>query len=1186
MRIAASAVVVFRGLLALLAVLYFTIALAILGLRYVVLPNIDRYLPDIERLASQVLDTPVRIDSLAADWQRLHPELRLAGVRLLDEDGEPALRLPRVDVLLSWQSLLTWQPELLRLQLHGPVLDAGRDAEGRVSVAGLPLASTGAQTRLAEHPALHWLLRQRSIEIHDATLNWSDAVTGPAALSLHKVDAVLRYSILGGTRFALQARLPESMGRKIDVRGEVQRNLLGLSGVPGAPQWQGRLYAALDDVELAALRPWLRDEAPQASGRMALRGWLAFQDGVVGAWSGDIVSRDVALPALAPEVGARWGGARIALRGDAVKRSAQAELHLEQGVLALPGLFERGDIPVRRLDTAVKVDYPAGEAPVWRFERTRADAGEAGAQLTLSADAIWRPVGASVAGTIDLVGRVEQADVGAVARFMPLAVGEHARRWLDDGLVAGRLEAVDVRLAGDLADFPFEDAPPEAATFHVAGQVRQGRIDIAPHVAQRWPVFEEINGSVRVERATLSAKVERAVVRQGMPGPVVLNSVAVDIPHLDDDAVLTVQGEAAAAAQTLLAYVRATPLAEITEGVLQTATASGDWTVPLKVVAPLDDIDQLSVAGAVRLGNGSFRLQPGAPEFTRLSGVVEFTDRQIGANRVKGVLLGGSFDAHGATGRDGGEIALRGRLTLPALQAWWPAPGMRHIAGATDYAGSLRWDRSGTTLQLRSELAGLATHLPAPLNKPAGASWPLRMRLSQAADGGGRHLDLELADRAALVMDWSAGDAGRPAAIGRAALGVGRPAVLPASGWRADIRAPRLDLDAWDATLNEFLKEDARSPEPGKEPPAPAHPVSISLDVDALHMLGLSLERARLDAGHSGDGHWQARIDSPQAAGRLRWFDSPEREAGVENVVGRFSTLTLQLADPGGEAPGPAQPRAVTDIPDIDLQVDALRLNDWDLGALSLLGSHVGPLQWRLNRLLLVNPDVRVQATGEWQARRDQPDDRRVTLHTQWQIADFGNLLDRLGMPGVVAGGKGDIKGTIGWRGKPFSYDLPSLEGHLGVALDNGRFLQASSTAGRLLGILSLQSLARTATFQGGNLFESGFAWDSIRSEVSIDKGVAEILSFSMNGPSATAVLSGRTSLLNRNQTLEAAIMPHVDASAAALLAGLTLNPVVGVGAFLGQWLLRQPLAEALAYRYVVKGSWSEPVIERVESRP
>lgn len=209
MRIAASAVAVFRVILAVLAALYFVFALAILGMRYVVLPNLDRHLPRIEALASRAVGAPVRIDTVGASWHRLNPQLHLSGVRMLDAAGQPALALPSVDVLLSWRSMITLRPELLRLQLHAPELEAGRDPDGTLVVAGLPLVRTGRQGSFAESPAVQWLLRQRSIEIHGARLRWHDEFNRADPISLDQVNAVLRHNVLSGTRFAIRGRPPQ-----------------------------------------------------------------------------------------------------------------------------------------------------------------------------------------------------------------------------------------------------------------------------------------------------------------------------------------------------------------------------------------------------------------------------------------------------------------------------------------------------------------------------------------------------------------------------------------------------------------------------------------------------------------------------------------------------------------------------------------------------------------------------------------------------------------------------------------------------------------------------------------------------------------------------------------------------------------------------------------------------------------
>ncbi len=1182
MRIAAFAVVVFRALLVLLAVLYFSIALAIVGVRYVLLPNLDSYRPDIERIASRVLKAPVQIDALGADWYRLHPQLHLSGVRLLDADGQPALQLARVDVLLSWRSLLTFQPELLRLQLRAPVLDARRDAAGHVSVAGFPVASTGGQVRLGEHPAMQWLLRQRSIEIRDATVNWHDEFSQAPPLRLEKVNVVLRYALLSGTRFALQASLPEAMGKSLDIRGEVQRNLLGLSGMAGVAKWRGRVYAAVEDVELAALQPWLHERLPGMRGRAAARVWAAFEDGIIGQWSGDVAALGLELDGMAPLTRMQLGQATIGARGDAARRTLHADIDATAGMLSLPSIFERGEVPVHSLSTALDVAYPDRGVATWRFERTRVDAGEPDARVNFQADATWRAEGRSRAGTIDLEGRVERGEVGAVARFMPRVVGPGVRAWLDDGLIQGAVEGADVRLAGDLADFPF-DRNPESGAFRVSGRLRQVALNVTPHMASRWPEFESIDGTLLIDRATLEASVASATIRDGLPDAVVLKSVQVGIPNLHQGAVLTVQGEAAGTAEAFLAYVRKTPLAGITGGALDSASATGNWIVPLKVVVPLTHAGDLLVDGAVRFNSNTLRLSGAAPVFTRLSGAIGFTEKSISANQVQGMFLGGPISADGTAGPQGGEVSIKGTVQAQALQSWQPAEGMKRLSGAAAYAATVGMDEHGTVIRLRSDLGGMAFDLPAPLAKAAAAQWPLEVKLAGTGARNVRRLEVSLDKRADLVLELSS--AAQAMRMTRAGLGVSRAAVLPDAGFRADIQTPLLDVDAWNASLAEFLS-DAGSRRAKATAVSYDFPVVVNLQADTLHVMDLNLRQASVRASGQGSGKWQATVDSEQAVGTVNWFDPPTRDTGVERISAHFGRLILERPARDGTTPDPVVRQVSELMPDVDLLVDQFSLGDWPLGQLKLVGDNAGQHLWTLRELLLENPDVRISASGTWekQGAAASGPQRRMMLHTDWRIQDFGGLLERLGMPGVVAGGKGSIKGTLAWTGKPFSYDLPSLEGDLGLALNAGRFLQAPSTAGRLLGIFSLQTLARAATFQRGNLFESGFAWDTIRSEVVIRSGVAQISSFRMNGPSATAVLSGSTDLMARTQDLNAVIVPHIDASAAALLAGLAVNPVIGVGAFIGQWLLRQPLAAAFTYRYTVKGSWSEPIITRTEA--
>jgi hypothetical protein len=59
-------------------------------------------------------------------------------------------------------------------------------------------------------------------------------------------------------------------------------------------------------------------------------------------------------------------------------------------------------------------------------------------------------------------------------------------------------------------------------------------------------------------------------------------------------------------------------------------------------------------------------------------------------------------------------------------------------------------------------------------------------------------------------------------------------------------------------------------------------------------------------------------------------------------------------------------------------------------------------------------------------------------------------------------------------------------------------------------------------------------------------------------------------------------VVPEINASGPAL-AYAAVNPAVGLGAFVGQWLLREPLRLASAREFRITGHWDDPKVERLE---
>ena len=130
--------------------------------------------------------------------------------------------------------------------------------------------------------------------------------------------------------------------------------------------------------------------------------------------------------------------------------------------------------------------------------------------------------------------------------------------------------------------------------------------------------------------------------------------------------------------------------------------------------------------------------------------------------------------------------------------------------------------------------------------------------------------------------------------------------------------------------------------------------------------------------------------------------------------------------------------------------------------------------------------------------------------------------------------------------------------------------------------MLSLQSLPRRLSLDFRDVFQEGFAFDSITGDVKIVQGVAETNNLRMRGVQAVVLMDGSADIAHETQDLRVVVVPEISAATAAL-AYAVINPAIGLGAFLAQAILNKPLAEANTREFHVSGSWSDPKVERVE---
>lgn len=802
-------------------------------------------------------------------------------------------------------------------------------------------------------------------------------------------------------------------------------------------------------------------------------------------------------------------------------------------------------------------------------------------------------------GTADLTGKLDGFDVARIGRFLPVATSPKLRAWLTGALEAGRARDVALVLKGDMAHFPFAAGQRQKGQFLVSGKIEDGRLNYTPGNvvgdASRplWPLLEKINGKFTFERSRMEIHADSAQTSN-----VKLSNVDAVIADLADHAhLLEIRGAASGALQDYLAFTRNSPVAEWIAHFTEESQASGEARLALKLQLPLAQMKETKVQGTLQFQNNDIVLEPAIPPLLQTAGELKFHEKGFSLNGVRTAFLGGQASVTGGSQRDG-TIAIRadGAITAEGLRATYPAPTMQrllaHVSGGSRYSAQINVKNKHPEIVVESSLQGLGLDFPAPLKKSSGDALPFRFDMAAAPGTPGAELRDELRLTLGRMIEArysrrKPDDRNAAWRVVRGGIGVNAPAPQPDSGLVANLAVDRLDADAWRAAASAIVGDKADGSAVGS-PAKGAGDMGQYVDPDTLAarateliIMGRKLENVVVGASHD-DNAWQANIDSAQASGHVTWNESRSGR-GLGKVSARLASLIIPQSSPSDVSDLTEEKGAITQIPALDIIADRFELGGRKMGRLELAANNArvnGQREWQISRLSIANPDGALNATGKWIIRNGQ---NASSLNYKLDVADAGRLLERFGFANVLRGGRGAMQGELNWVGLPFSIDMATLSGQMQLDMAAGQFLKVDPGAAKLLGVLSLQSLPRRLTLDFRDLFSEGFAFDGVVANASISHGVMYTDNFKMRSVTAAVLIDGSVDIVKETQNLNVVVLPEINVGAASVAYGLMVNPVIGLGTFLAQLVLRDPLTAAFTMEYQVAGSWKDPAISKVD---
>ncbi|WP_370263372.1 YhdP family protein [Limnobacter sp.] len=864
-------------------------------------------------------------------------------------------------------------------------------------------------------------------------------------------------------------------------------------------------------------------------------------------------------------------------------------LQAENAEVALPEIFE---------SQRLKVDSLTGEGQ-WKnlfarntpveFAIQTLKASNADLQAQVNGRYVFNP---AKSDEVELQGRLLRADVAAVPKYLPLVVGQSAREWLRENLKGGVARDGEFELKGSLDQFPFSEEHTDGL-FRISVPFEQGELTYAPG----WPLISKVSGQALFEGKRMHITAASAETL-GVP----LVNVQARIDNLDAwEPMLNITGQGKGPLKSMVAFVNQSPVRQILNEALVAAEVEGGAQLDLKLDIPIAAPENTQIEGDLALKGNAIRLVQAMPKVTGVDGKIQFSNKGLFIEGLQGQALGGLVQIKGNTDASGRmEIRANGLARAPGLAEYLNPAASPYLAGATPYAVVVSSRQGGVNIQVDSQLLGLEVKLPPPFKKDKDS--PLPFALVQNPMEAGERWVVTLGTEARPVAQVRAlsSYADGQSTLDSLQFAVGAPLGPPSTGVQGELRLPSLNLDDWKGVLDRLVNVQAESSSNRLAAQSlmgmwlgsgdgPGLPMRVAVRTDKLGFGKKNFEGVNVVA-RTIEKRWQFDIKARGVDGYLSWVSDAQRPEGA--VLARFKTLTIPKTLDGDVGSIVEEP--VSSIPALDITADNFTLNDMPLGRLKLVAVNqtrdeqvratLGqrPREWRLEELVLENPESVTRAKGIWQYGVNLKN-QRTDVEVNQTVKNAGGLLKRLGMEGVFQGGEGELVGRLRWDDAPSNLDYGSLGGQFKLTSRKGQFLKADPGVAKLLGVLSLQAMPRRFTLDFKDLFSDGFAYDTIEADVSLQTGVATTRNFKMVGPSATVLMDGSLDLESETQNLNVVVLPDLNATGGSLIYSLiAANPAVGIASLFADFVLKDPLSKIFSFQYKVSGPWAAPVIERV----
>lgn len=733
-----------------------------------------------------------------------------------------------------------------------------------------------------------------------------------------------------------------------------------------------------------------------------------------------------------------------------------------------------------------------------------------------------------------------------------------ATEWLDTAFTNSKKISGNMVLKGPLDKFPFDN---NEGQFLINSVLR----DVDLKFDKDWPLVNNINGTMVFSKRTMTIIANSGKIL-GEP----TNTVKAVIPDLNLP-FLHITGSIKGDSEMGLRFINSCPLKETVGQNLKEISLSGPMELDLKIDMPLSDniSDQNTyVKGNIDLNENELISEWGF-KIDNLNGNLTFDTENLESTNLQGNLFNKPVTLSIKTleskkKKTFTRVEINGEANVRDFEKSFSIKIHPFAFGHFNYKALLDITEpsKANIFDLTSNLKGVRIRLPEPYNKSRAEEHMFNLKCI-FGDKIDTQVSINYNDQinSALKVKKISGDKikvlGGEVKFGKSTAKIPKKPELEVTGKIAE-------LD-W-ATWKEYLSKAEDNRKEG------VHFTDlVNLKLGKLYIFGETFENVSLKI-------------KPTKKGQEVYFLTKDIDGKIyipnntkEHIIGDFKKLHIKTTDE--ENIVKFEPYELSQF---KLKINDFRYNDIFLKKLEII-TEAKPNGLKFSKIEFGDKIFSMKGSGEWLVTKEKQSSH---IKGNFKSKNIGSLLKEWKLSNNVYGGDGRITFSLKWPDSPYKLDLKNALGYASIDVTNGRIINLSKQTenklglGRILNVLSLQSLPRRLTLDFSDLSTQGFAFDTLKTEVELSDGNATIKNLTMEGPVATIKAYGIIGLENQDFNIMLGAAPQLTSSI-PIVAAAAVNPIAGFLGLIADQFISSAIKKTAAYNYHITGPWKNPVITK-----